>query len=133
MNTPIACLLDVSYGADPEFLARCGGKIYMSGFFDDSVDTHCCSFTPMVDVTYLGLVAEEMPEDETAREALYMDLLDAFADSEAGGYVRRADVTRLRKAHPERFVALGFSADEGTPEEQREEIREYLSGNPIHG
>jgi len=36
----IACRIDVSPYCQSDFLARCGGKVYLTGFFDDSVNTH---------------------------------------------------------------------------------------------
>jgi len=132
----IACLIDVSAHCSEEFLARCGGKVYLSGFYDDNLDTHCCSFTPMIDVTYMGYVAEEYPEDDEAREALHEELMITGAD-ELGGYYTRRDLERVREAHPERFVALDIDLDSDEDEDEQrrawnEQVYEYLSGNPVH-
>jgi len=135
----IACLIDVSAHCSEEFLARCGGKVYLSGFYDDNLDTHCCSFTPMVDVTYMGYVAEEYPEDEEAREALHEELMDIAAENEAGGYYMRRSMEVVRKKHPERFVVLDMELetdeelDQDTQRrEWNEQVMESLSGNPVH-
>ena len=115
---------------DPDFLARCGGVVYESVFFDDSVNVHICSLTPSVGLEVLELVAGEYPEDDDAREALYDELMEAHSGSEGFYYMNRSDVERLKKANPESFKNLGdFDVDED--EDACEVVREYLQGNPV--
>ena len=83
---------------DPDFLARCGGALYESVFFDDSVNVHLCCLTPSVGLEVLELVAGEYPKDEDAREALYDELMDPFHDAvESFYYMNRSDLERLKK------------------------------------
>ena len=115
---------------DPDFLARCGGALYESVFFDDSVNVHICSLTPSVGFEVLELVAGEYPENEDAREALYDELMEVHSSSEGFYYMDRSDVERLKKANPENFKNLGdFDVDED--ENACEVVREYLQGNPV--
>jgi hypothetical protein len=122
----IACLLDVSSYCSEDFLARCGGAVYLSAFFDDSVNTFCCSQTPSVFVEELEHVPEKYPEDEAARETLNEELLDlpllCF-------YTRRVDIEKLKVEHPDRFKALDFTFDED--DDPAEVVREHLQGNPV--
>jgi len=123
-----ACLIDVSEHCSEDFLAKCGGKIYMSGFYDDNVNTYCCSTTPSVFVDVIELVPETYPEDEDAREALSEELLEAHTADDSGYYNRR-DIERMRADHPERFKDLGMTFDED--ENPEEMVREHLCGNPV--
>lgn len=129
-HTPsfVACLIDVSAHCNPAFLERCGGKVFVSGFYDDNVNTHICSFTPMVFVDCLELVAEVLPEDETARDELFNELCEAHT-LEDSDYWTRANIDRWRVEHPERFTALALTFDED--EDKTEQVREHLSGNPV--
>ena len=130
-NNFYAALLRVpSAHVDPDFLARCGGALYESVFFDDSVNVNLASLTPSVGIEVLELVPEEYPEDEDEREALYDELLEVHSDSEGFYYMTRRDLERLKKKNPKNFKDLGeFEVDED--EDAYEVVREYLSGNPV--
>ena len=118
---------------DPDFLARCGGALYESVFFDDSVNTYAASTVPSVGIEVLELVPEEYPEDEDEHEALHDELMDAFHDAvESFYYMNRSDLERLKKKNPGNFKDLGeFEVDEDAGEDAYEEVREYLQGNPV--
>ena len=120
-----ACLIDVSEHCSEEFLDRCGGKVYLSGFFDDSVNTYCCSLTPSVYVEGLEFVPERYPEDEELSEELNGELLENAAE---GSYVNRSDIERMRKESPDNFEVLELTFDED--DDPSEVAREYLQGNP---
>jgi hypothetical protein len=123
--TFIACRLDMSQHCSPEFLARCGGKVYLSGFFDDNLNTHICSAEKMVYVHALEFVPEQYPEDEEARDALNGELLEDTVDDD---YFGRATIERLKKEHPENFRAVEITFDED--DDPAEVVREHLQGNP---
>lgn len=126
----VACLIDISAYAEPDFLARCGGKVYLSGFFDDSVNTYCCSATPSVFVGALELVAETYPEEDSAREALYEELLETSATLE-GGYYTRSYIESIKKNHPERVAWLDLDLDLDEDEQGRwQQAREALQAYP---
>lgn len=121
----VACLIDVSEYCSEGFLARCGGRVYESAFFDDNLNTYLCSATPCIFVESLSLVAEKYPEDEEAREALCSELLDVdLKDS----YYERRDIERRRRESPDKFVALKVAFD--GDDDPAEVVREYLQGNP---
>ena len=119
-NTFFACLIDISEHCGAEFLERCGGKVYLSGFFDDSVNTYLCSMTPSVFVEMIGLVPERYPEDEALADALNNELLEGSLDDE---YHLRSDIDRMRT---QKLEGLDFE-----DEDPSEVVREYLQGNPV--
>lgn len=123
----LACKIEVSQHCSPDFLARCGGKIFLSGFFDDSVNTHCCSLTPSVYVDVIELVAEAYPEDEATREALYEELREVHTIDDSGYYGRR-DIERMKERNPDHFKDVDLTFDED--DDPSDKVREYLSGNP---
>ncbi|HIF07701.1 MAG TPA: hypothetical protein EYQ64_12350 [Gemmatimonadetes bacterium] len=127
----IACRIDVSPYCQSDFLARCGGKVYLTGFFDDSVNTHLCSLTPSVYVHSLGFVPEAYPEGDEEREALDTELME-IQTTEDSDYYGRPTIERLRKAQPEDFKAVDVEIDrEDSEEAWTDEVREHLSGNPV--
>lgn len=114
---------------DPDFLARCGGALYESVFFDDSVNVHLASATPSVGIEVLEYLPEEYPEDEDEREALYDELMEVKNESEDFYYMTRRDLERLKIRNPENFKDFGdFEVDEET--DGYDLVREYLQGNP---
>lgn len=121
----IACRLDMSEYCSPEFVARCGGKVYLSGFYDDNLNTYICSAQKMIYVHALEFVPEKYPEDEEARNTLNEELLEDTVDDD---YFSRATIERLRKEHPDNFRAVEITFDED--DDPAEEVREYLQGNP---
>jgi len=124
----LACLIDVSEHCQPDFLEKCGGKVYQSGFFDDNLDTFICSPERMVFVEWLELVPESTPEDEAAREQLYELLIEEGSDLD-DTYLSRRDIERMKAEAPERFKEVEIDLD---PEEDAsEEVRELLQGNPL--
>jgi len=126
----VACLIDISEYCSPELLERCGGKAYYSGFFNDAVNTYCCSMTPSVFVDVIELVPEQYPEDEDASNALNEELLELLTPDD-GGYYDRRDVERMKGCNPERFRVLDLSFDEDEADQERcDGVREYLQGNP---
>jgi len=123
----VACLIDVTEHCSPDFVERCGGRVYESGFFDDNLDTYICSAEKMIFVDVLELVPEKYPEDEEASEALNCDLLEAVTADDSG-YYGRSQIERMREANPDHFVELDITFDEdGDPSD---EVREHLQGNP---
>ena len=126
-----ACLLDISSVCSPDLIERCGGKLYYSGFFDDSVNTYLCSLTPSIFVDVIELVPEISPEDEERSNALNEELLELLSESDSGYYDRRT-IDRLRKESPERFQELVHLGLEGETDAERvDEVREFLHGNPV--
>jgi len=132
----IACLIDISgYFTDTEpgkeLLAQCGGKIFYSGFFDDSVNVHLCSLTPAVYVEVLELVPETIPEDDAVSEELWnaLNLLHTADDS---GYYNRREIERMKEQSPDHFKVLDctFEADD-TDETRMDVVREDLQGSPV--
>lgn len=132
----IACLIDWSDGCSEEFLKRCGGKVFVTGFFDDSVDHHLCSPQKHIYFHGLGLEPEKYPEGEKGRQTLYDELLEGWHeaclnDADKGYHLRR-DIERLRETHPERFVEVHIEFDDPQDEDECErEVREHLTGNPV--
>jgi len=127
----VACLLDMSEYCSPELLARCGGKVYLSGFYDDNLNTYICSFDPMIFVQALEWVPEEYPEEEPARNDLWEELNELLT-VEDSDYYGRYDVERMRKANPDHFKELDFTFEKGTSQEESDEaVREELQGNPV--
>jgi hypothetical protein len=132
----IAGLIDISEHCEPEFLERCGGKVYYSGFFDDSTNHHLCSFQKNIWFEVVELVPEKYPEGQDEAEALHSELLDARTLDD-DDYFPRDMIERLMKEHPDHFEELKFNFDEDEEKteeeldrERHEEVREYLSGNP---
>lgn len=122
----IACRLDMSQYCSPEFLDRCGGKVYLSGFFDDNLNTYICSAEKMLYVHGLEFVPEQYPEDEEACNALNEELLENTADND---YFSRSTIERLRQEHPEDFQEVDVDFDE--EDDPADVVREYLQGNPV--
>ena len=131
-----ACLIDISgYFTDTEtgreLLEQCGGKIYFSGFFDDSVNTHLCSFQKSVWIEVLSLEPERYPEEDPARNDLNEELL-RLLDRDDSSYWQRRDVERWKVAHPGRFKEVSVDFDEdSTFDTRHDEVREELQGNPV--
>lgn len=121
----VACKIDMSEHCSPEFLVRCGGKVYLSGFYDDNLNTYICSAEKMIYVHALEFVPEKYPEDEEAADALNNELLMDTVDDD---YFSRSDLERLRKEHPDNFEVLELTFEES--DDPAEEVREYLQGNP---
>ena len=139
LSTPpkfIACLIDISgYFKDTpaglDLLERCGGKIFYSGFFDDSVNTHLCSFQPSVWVEVLSIEPERYPEDDRESNDLNEELLGLLSQDDDSYYLRR-DIERQKVEHPDRFkeVSVDFEED-STFNSRHDEVREELQGNPV--
>lgn len=122
----IACRLSMREHCSDSFLARCGGDLYLSGFFDDNLNTFCCCSRPSIYVHGLELVPEKYPEDEEAREALNLELMEGDAE---GGYYLRTEMDRIRHQRPDCFQEVEIDLD---PEEEADEqVREHLQGNPV--
>jgi len=136
-NNFYAALIQVpDHHVEPDFLAQCGGALYESVFFDDSVNTYAASTVPSVGIEVLGLVAEEYPDrillDDDESEALHDELMEAHSVSEDFYYMNRSDLERLKKKNPGNFKDLGeFEVDEDAGEDAYEVVREYLQGNPV--
>jgi len=132
----IACLIDISgYFKDTapgrDLLERCGGKIFYSGFFDDSVNTHLCSFEKSVYIDVLSIEPERYPEDEDESDALNVELIDLLTIDDSS-YWSRSDVERWKVEHPDRFKDLDSTFEEdSTFESRHDEVREELQGNPV--
>lgn len=129
----VACKIDISqYVTDEKLLEKCGGKIFYSGFFNDSVAIHICSFTPHAYVDVIGIVPEEFPEDDDDRIET-ADALDECHDIYDSGYYTLSHIKRMREAHPERFkvIEINFSEPGLSDAVKYAEIREVLSGDPI--
>ena len=124
----IACILDISEHCSEEFLARCGGKVYLSGFYDDNVNTYLCCSTPSIFVEGLQFVPEVYPEDEPTREALFCELTEIFTMEDIGNYYERRQIERMREKNPDHFSEVGLTFDED--EKPEDEVREHLQGNP---
>lgn len=128
----IACIIDWSDGCDPDFLARCGGKVYLSGFYDDNVNTYICSAQKMIWVQGLELVPEARPGDGNAQDRLETELMDlwhnACINEQDSDYYPRSKIETLRKEFPENFKEVGIDLDED--EDPADQVRELLQGNP---
>ena len=122
----LACRLDMSSYCSQEFLDRCGGKVYLSGFFDDNLDTHICSAQKTVYVHALEFVPEKYPEDEEAREALNEELLEGGVDDD---YFARSMIELLKREHPDHLQELEVAFDE--EDDPADVVREHLQGNPV--
>jgi hypothetical protein len=123
----IACLIDISEHCSEEILARCGGKLYMSGFYDDNLNTYLCSPEPCIFVDVIELVPEKYPEEEPARDNLNCELIEAHTMDDSGYYGRR-DIERRRERNPDHFQELSFTFD--ADDKPEDEVREHLQGNP---
>lgn len=121
----IACRLDMSSYCSQELLDRCGGKVYLSGFFDDNLDTHICSAQKMVYVHALEFVPEKYPEDEETRDALNEELLEGADDD----YFPRALIERMKQLRPDDLQVVEIDLDED--EDPADQVREALQGNPV--
>ncbi len=122
----VACKIDITEHCSEDLVGRCGGALYLSGFYNDSVNTFICSATPMVFVEALALVPERYPEDEEAADALNNELLMETMDDD---YFSRSDIERMREGHPDNFKVLG-DAEGDNEREKAEAVREDLQGNP---
>ena len=129
----VACLLDWSLGCEERFLERCGGKVYLSGFYDDNLDTFICSSERMVYVCGIELMPEQYPEDDKEREKLNEELIEVWSTFEPhDDYYQRRFIENRRDKHPGRFKEVQIDLDD--PQNERaceEEVRELLSGNPM--
>lgn len=132
----IAGLIDISEYCEPDFLERCGGKVYYSGFFDDSTNHYLCSFQKNIWFEVVELVPEKYPEDQDESEKLNMELIDARSELD-DGYYSRSLVESMMEKNPEHFEVLefNFDDDEDLDEEaqdraRHDDVREYLQGNP---
>lgn len=129
----VACLIDItSFFEDKSLVEKCGGKIFYSGFFNDSVAVHICSFVTNVYVEVIDIISEDLPDDENDR----IDIEETLTESHTiydSGYYKISDITKMRKSHPERFkvIDINFSEPGLSDTVKSEEIREALSGDPI--
>ena len=131
-----AGLIDISEHCEPGFLERCGGKVYYSGFFDDSTNHHLCSYQKNIWFEVVEIVPEKYPEDDYDADQLNMELLDARSELD-NGYYPRSLVESLMEKNPEHFTTLDFNFDDDEDLDEKaqdrarhEEVREYLQGNP---
>jgi hypothetical protein len=121
----IACILDMSQYVSEELLARCGGKVYLSGFYNEALHTHLCEMTPSYFVDGLGYVPENYPEDEKLSNALNEELLENMVE---GSYYHCSRIKALREKNPDHFKELDFTFD--VDDDPDEMVREHLQGNP---
>lgn len=118
----IACRLDMSEHFSPEFLDRYGGKIYLSGFYDDNLNTFICSAEKMIFVHALEYVPESCFYDPPTMEELLMEQPES-------AYFSRSHIERMRKQHPDCFQELDIEFDEHDPPEVI--VLEHLQCNPV--
>ena len=91
-----AVRVDVSRHCNPEFLGRCGGKVYQVYLYNAHSVTHCCEITPSYELIPVDLVAEDYPEDAETREALYEELREvACADGDNVTYMHCRGIDAL--------------------------------------
>lgn len=90
-----AVKIDVSQYCEPEFLARCGGKVYQVSLYDSTARTFCCEITPSFCLIPVDLVPETYPETDDAREDLACELLDALNECCECFYVHCSTVERM--------------------------------------
>lgn len=124
----VACMIDITEHCSEDLVARCGGAVYLSGFYNDAVNVHICSLTPTVFVEALGFVPERYPEEDPARNDLNEELLGLLGPDD-DSYYERSEIERMRREHPDRFKVLGDAEGE-TDREKAEAVREDLQGNP---
>ena len=122
----IACLIDMSHCCEKDFLERCGGKLYLSGFYDDNTNTYICSAEKMVFVHAVEWYAKEVPEDEDEREQLYDEMLNPPPED---SYFSRSDIESMRKDFPKNFVEIDIDLD--LDDDPECSVRDALCSNPI--
>lgn len=121
----IACKIDISQYFTSDLLKKCGGKIYLSGFFDDNLNTFICSQEKMIFVHTLCYIPEFYSENEIDEIENDLSILDCEDD-----YFSRSTIEKLRKENPDNFQLIdknNFNCNENSIDE----IRKYLQSNPI--
>jgi len=128
----VAVRLDESQHCEPEFLTRCGGKVWGVYLVDTQCVTHCCEFAPSYCMIPVDLVAGDYPEDEQERESLYDELREVLGQTNEISYMHCRAVDRLPDEHK---ADLGLSLD---PEDWEDDAnrgedfaREEYQGNPL--
>jgi len=103
---------------DPEFLERCGGKVYSVYLYNDQEVTHCCELTPSYWLYEVDVIAESYPEDPEESDKLYEDL--RYCRNDQGGiYIHCHSVDSMK------------SEEFGEFEDDDEAIEAYTF-NPIY-
>lgn len=111
--------IDESAHCSPAFLAQCGGKVWATYVYNAAEVTYCCELTPSYCLLPIELHAHVIPDDETAREALFEALIDAQADSDPI-YLHCSAVDRLPENQK---LALGARFADSTMDETEEYLR----------
>lgn len=78
----IAIRLDVSQYCAPEFLERCGGRVYEISLVNVHSITHCCEVTPSYFCIPVDHVPERYPDNDNDSERLCSDLSEVTAASD---------------------------------------------------
>ena len=119
-----AVRVDETRHCGEEFVARCGGKVHQVYLFDANEVTYCCSLTPSYALYPVEVVAEEYPEEEGAREALFADLLEAMHGTESVCYYDCGVINRISEENKvSQMRGLAADADE-------DDALEFYQGNP---
>lgn len=69
--------LNESEHCNPEFLARCGGKLWGVYVYDSNSVFHYCSPEKLYQLHLVYFTAETSPDDDEAAEALENELIEA--------------------------------------------------------
>jgi hypothetical protein len=124
-----AVRIDESQHCSEGFLERCGGKVYGIYLADLNSVTYCCEITPSYCLIPVDLVAEEYPEEEDGREALYCELLENLGYDAVYMHCRDVD-----KMSDDNRSELSISLDEedwrDDPERGEDEAFEHYHGCP---
>lgn len=108
------------------------GKVFRTFFFDAQRVTYCCEPRPSYDLEPLYSNPLNYLEDDTAREKLDTDIMNA--DSNENCYFHCSAIDSMPATHREAWGCIPIDPDEGdTPEDgyrkQIDGIREQLQGN----
>lgn len=125
----IAVRIDESEFCDPDFLARCGGKVWGVYLVDTNSVTHCCEPTASYCLTLVDTVCEATPEDPEKSDRLMTELMECTQESPQVAYVHCS----VLDSFPE-----GDKATQPVPEDWAEdgedrgfeEVREGYCGTP---
>jgi hypothetical protein len=125
----LAVRIDESEYCDPEFLARCGGKVYGVYLVDTNSVTYCCSPERTYCLTLVDTVCEDTPDDPNESDRLMTELMECTQESPDVMYVNLSAVDNLPDENKAQQPLPEDWSEDG---ENRgfEDVREAYCGSP---
>lgn len=115
----------------PDIVER-AGRVFGVYLYNPDAATHCCELTPSYELEFVGSVAENLPDDDSAREKLQDDIMEGDTSCEPISYIHCHSIDAMPEIKRGTLSPGTYPMGhlEGTEWESMEEAREHWQGNP---